>query len=90
MSTGVSCVLYEDSEQSLSIAVNRGNAAELLDVVAGDPITVEFARGGLTPGPRRGVISLRERSSRSGSTVPEAAHLRGRSRLRGTLGAAAR
>ena len=38
-------VLFEDSEQSLSIAVNRGNAAELLDVVAGDPITVDFAPG---------------------------------------------
>ncbi len=38
-------VLYEDSDGSLSIAVNRGNAAELLDVVPGDPITVEFAPG---------------------------------------------
>jgi hypothetical protein len=38
-------VLYEDSDQSFSIAVNRGNAAELLDVIAGDPITVDFAPG---------------------------------------------
>lgn len=35
-------VLYEDSDLSLSIAVNQGNAAELLDVAAGDAITVEF------------------------------------------------
>jgi S-adenosylmethionine hydrolase len=38
-------VLFEDSDRSLSVAVNRGNAAELLDVVVGDPITVEFGPG---------------------------------------------
>lgn len=39
-------VLYEDSDLSLSIAVNQGNAAELLDVGAGDAITVEFGLDG--------------------------------------------
>jgi S-adenosylmethionine hydrolase len=36
-------VLYEDSEQRLSIAINRGDAAELLDLVAGNPVRIEFA-----------------------------------------------
>ena len=39
-------VLFEDSDESLSVAVNQGNAAELLDVAIGDAITVEFAPGG--------------------------------------------
>ena len=36
-------VLYEDSEQRLSIAINRGDAAELLDLTAGSPVRIEFA-----------------------------------------------
>lgn len=36
-------VLYEDSERRLSIAINRGDAAELLDVEAGSPVRIEFA-----------------------------------------------
>jgi hypothetical protein len=36
-------VLYEDSEQRLSIAINRGDAAELLDLTAGSHVRIEFA-----------------------------------------------
>jgi S-adenosylmethionine hydrolase len=36
-------VLYEDSEERLSIAINRGDAAELLDLTAGSPVRIEFA-----------------------------------------------
>ena len=36
-------VLYEDSERRLSIAINRGDAAELLDLTAGSPVRIEFA-----------------------------------------------
>lgn len=35
-------VLYEDSEQRLSIAINRGNAGELMDAAALDTVRVEF------------------------------------------------
>ena len=35
-------VLYEDSEQRLSIAINRGNAGELMDAAALDTVLVEF------------------------------------------------
>ena len=36
-------VLYEDSERRLSIAINRGNAGELMDAAALDTVLVEFA-----------------------------------------------
>ena len=36
-------VLFEDSERRLAIAINRGDAAELLDVTAGHSIRLEFA-----------------------------------------------
>jgi S-adenosyl-L-methionine hydrolase (adenosine-forming) len=35
-------VLFEDSERRLAIAINRGDAAELLDVTAGQSIRLEF------------------------------------------------
>jgi len=35
-------VLFEDSERRLAIAINRGDAAELLDVIAGHSIRLEF------------------------------------------------
>ncbi len=35
-------VLYADSEGQLSIAINRGHAAELLDVVAGTTLRIDF------------------------------------------------
>jgi S-adenosylmethionine hydrolase len=36
-------VLYEDSEQRLSVAINRGNAAELVDADPLDTLTIDFA-----------------------------------------------
>jgi S-adenosylmethionine hydrolase len=36
-------VLYEDSDRSLSLAINRGRAAELLDVPVGELLHLEFA-----------------------------------------------
>jgi S-adenosylmethionine hydrolase len=36
-------VLYEDSEQRLSVAINRGNAAELVDAEPLDMVAVDFA-----------------------------------------------
>lgn len=36
-------VVFEDSEQRLSIAINRGNAAELLDAEPGNEVWLEFA-----------------------------------------------
>src|SRR5262249_49936732 len=35
-------VLYEDSEGRLSIAINRGNAAELMDASAHDIVVIDF------------------------------------------------
>ncbi len=35
-------VLYEDSEQRLSIAINRGNAGELMDAATLDTVLIEF------------------------------------------------
>lgn len=35
-------VVYEDSERQLSVAINRGNAAELMDAEALDTLTIEF------------------------------------------------
>jgi S-adenosylmethionine hydrolase len=35
-------VLYEDSEQRLSVAINRGNAAELVDADPLDTMTIDF------------------------------------------------
>jgi len=35
-------VLYEDSDGRLSIAINRGHAAELLAGLIGRTITIEF------------------------------------------------
>jgi hypothetical protein len=35
-------VLYEDSERRLSIAINRGNAGELMDAATLDTVLVEF------------------------------------------------
>jgi S-adenosylmethionine hydrolase len=35
-------VVYEDSEQHLAVAINRGNAAQLIDAEALDTITIEF------------------------------------------------
>jgi hypothetical protein len=35
-------VLYEDSEQQLSIAINRGNAGELMDAATLDTVLIEF------------------------------------------------
>jgi S-adenosylmethionine hydrolase len=35
-------VVYEDSDHSLSVAINRGHAAELLDVPVGELLRVEF------------------------------------------------
>ena len=72
-------VLYKDSAGLLSVAINRGNAAELTAVSVGDRMGVELA-----PGRRRTNRLIcrskvlvnsdqRKRPSRSGSTVPEAA-----------------
>jgi S-adenosylmethionine hydrolase len=36
-------VVYEDSERQLSVAINRGNAAELIDAEAMGTLTIEFA-----------------------------------------------
>jgi S-adenosylmethionine hydrolase len=36
-------VLYEDSEQRLSVAINRGNAAELVDADPLDTLAIDFA-----------------------------------------------
>ena len=35
-------VLFQDSDGFLAIAINRGSAAELLDVGGGDPVRIEF------------------------------------------------
>lgn len=36
-------VVFEDSEQRLSIAINRGNAAELIDAESGNEVQLQFA-----------------------------------------------
>jgi S-adenosylmethionine hydrolase len=36
-------VVFEDSEQRLSIAINRGRAAELIDAEPGNEIWLQFA-----------------------------------------------
>ena len=35
-------VLYENSYRAIAVAINRGNAAETLDVRAGSPVTIHF------------------------------------------------
>jgi S-adenosylmethionine hydrolase len=36
-------VVFEDSEGRLSIAINRGSAAELIDAESGNTLELEFA-----------------------------------------------
>jgi S-adenosylmethionine hydrolase len=35
-------VLYENSYRAIAVAINRGNAAETLDVRAGSPVTIHL------------------------------------------------
>jgi S-adenosylmethionine hydrolase len=36
-------VVFQDSEQRLSVAINRGNAAELIDADPGNEVWLQFA-----------------------------------------------